>query len=89
MLPPVSVLVQGSLFEHSDRRDLGYGAWIELRSGWVDDPDALFAELTTAVPWRAKPRMPASILAVVPTSSKKWLVPRPSVLSLIAGATGS
>lgn len=49
-------MVQGSLFEHSDRRDLGQGAWIELRSGWADDADALFAELMTAVPWRAERR---------------------------------
>ena len=48
--------VQGSLFDHSERRDLGHGAWIELRSAWVDDPDALFADLLTAVPWRAEQR---------------------------------
>ena len=29
----VSVTVQGSLFDHSERRDLGSGAWIESRSG--------------------------------------------------------
>ena len=52
--------VQGSLFEHSARQDLGNGAWIEWRSGWVDsDPvsaDNLFDELMTAVPWRAERR---------------------------------
>lgn len=48
--------VQGSLFGHSERRDLGRGAWIELRSDWVDEPDALFADLMTAVPWRAERR---------------------------------
>lgn len=56
----VSVAVQGSLFEHTERRDLGRGAWIEWRSGWVDsDPlsaDSLFDELLTAVPWRAERR---------------------------------
>lgn len=52
----VAVAVQGSLFEHSGRRDLGSGAWIEVRSDWVDDPDSLFEELTTAVPWRAERR---------------------------------
>lgn len=56
----MSVPVQGSLFEHAERRDLGRGAWIEWRSGWVDsDPlsaDTLFDELLTAVPWRAERR---------------------------------
>ena len=56
----MSVSVQGSLFDHSERRDLGGGAWIEWRSGWVDsDPisaDSLFSELMTAVPWRAERR---------------------------------
>lgn len=48
--------VQGALFDHSERRDLGSGAWIEVRSGWLDEPAALFEELTTAVPWRAERR---------------------------------
>ena len=50
------MVVQGSLFDHSERRDLGSGAWIESRSGWVDGADALFAELLSAVPWRAERR---------------------------------
>jgi alkylated DNA repair dioxygenase AlkB len=52
--------VQGSLFGHRERRHLGSGAWIEMRSGWVDDgsisADSLFDELTEAVPWRAERR---------------------------------
>ncbi len=55
-------MVQGSLFDHSERRDLGAGAWIETRSGWLDDAGAgaaagvLFDELMAAVPWRAERR---------------------------------
>jgi len=56
----VSVTVQGSLFDHCERRDLGSGAWIEMRSGWVDDgtirADALFEDLLDVVPWRAERR---------------------------------
>lgn len=52
----VPVAVQNALFAHSERRDLGAGAWIESRSGWAENPDALFAELMTAVPWRAERR---------------------------------
>ena len=55
----MSVSVQGALFDHSERRDLGDGAWIEARSGWVgpDGADAgLFDDLLRAVPWRAERR---------------------------------
>jgi len=44
------------LFEHSERRDLGSGAWIEMRSSWVDDADALFNALMATVSWRAERR---------------------------------
>lgn len=54
----VDVAVQGSLFEHCERRPLGDGAWIELRSGWIApaEADTLLAELTATVPWRAERR---------------------------------
>lgn len=48
--------VQGSLFDHSERRDLGCGAWIETRSGWLDGADSMFEELLSAVSWRAERR---------------------------------
>ena len=49
--------VQGALFDHSERRHLSDGAWIEARSGWVGaDSAALFDELTEAVTWRAARR---------------------------------
>ena len=52
--------LQSSLFDHADRRDLGNGAWLEVRSGWLSQDDArddsLFAELRDAVPWRAERR---------------------------------
>ncbi|WP_328360371.1 alpha-ketoglutarate-dependent dioxygenase AlkB [Mycobacterium sp. NBC_00419] len=51
----MSVSVQGALFEHSQRRDLGAGAWLDARSSWVDD-DTLFEHLLTSVPWRAERR---------------------------------
>lgn len=48
--------VQGALFEHSERRDLGAGAWIDMRSAWVEDADALFDGLLEDVGWRAERR---------------------------------
>ncbi|BBX06206.1 alpha-ketoglutarate-dependent dioxygenase AlkB [Mycolicibacterium aichiense] len=56
ILVPVSVPVQGALFEHSERRELGAGAWIDMRSAWVDDADALFDALLDDVAWRAERR---------------------------------
>jgi alkylated DNA repair dioxygenase AlkB len=56
ILAPVSVSVQGALFEHSERRELGAGAWIDMRSAWVDDADTLFETLRANVAWRAERR---------------------------------
>jgi alkylated DNA repair dioxygenase AlkB len=50
------VSVQGALFEHSERRELGAGAWIDMRSAWVDDADTLFETLRANVAWRAERR---------------------------------
>jgi alkylated DNA repair dioxygenase AlkB len=56
----VSLAVQGSLFDHDERRNLGSGAWIDVRAGWLNgwlDGDAtLFDELLEAIPWRAERR---------------------------------
>ncbi len=48
--------IQGSLFGHSERRRLDRGAWLDLRSDWVDDADPLFDALESTVPWRAERR---------------------------------
>lgn len=52
----VSLMVQGSLFDHAERRSLGDGAWIDLRSGWMAGYDTLFDELASSIPWRAERR---------------------------------
>lgn len=52
----MSLAVQGSLFDHSERRYLGDGAWIDVRAGWLGGDDTLFDELLTAIPWRAERR---------------------------------
>src|SRR6185503_18384567 len=52
--------LQSSLFDQTDRRDLGNGAWLEVRSGWLSQDhsadDTLFGELREVVPWRAERR---------------------------------
>ncbi|WP_280829512.1 alpha-ketoglutarate-dependent dioxygenase AlkB [Mycobacterium sp. OTB74] len=52
----MSLAVQGSLFDHAERRWLGDGAWIDVRAGWLVDADNLYDELLTAIPWRAEQR---------------------------------
>lgn len=56
----MGIAVQGSLFEHTERRHLGDGAFIEIRAGWLagNSPDEanLFDALLTSVPWRTERR---------------------------------
>jgi alkylated DNA repair dioxygenase AlkB len=52
----VSIAVQGSLFEHTERRQLGDGAFIEMRAAWLTDADGLLVDLLSSVPWRAERR---------------------------------
>src|SRR6201990_2933787 len=51
----MELTLQNSLFDAAARRDLGNGAWVEVRSGWLTD-DSLFQELTEVIPWRAERR---------------------------------
>jgi alkylated DNA repair dioxygenase AlkB len=52
----MELALQSSLFEHAERRHLGNGAWIDYRSGWLEDADALLGELSDTIPWRAERR---------------------------------
>jgi alkylated DNA repair dioxygenase AlkB len=64
----VSLAVQGSLFDHAERRQLGGGAWLDVRAGWLtsgqersergvgSSAEDLFDELEQAIPWRAERR---------------------------------
>ena len=52
----VSLTVQESLFDHTERRRLADGAWIDIRAGWLEGGVQLFDELMGVVPWRAERR---------------------------------
>jgi alkylated DNA repair dioxygenase AlkB len=52
----VSLSVQGSLFDHAERRDLGAGAWLDVRAGWLSGGQDTFDELEETIPWRAERR---------------------------------
>jgi alkylated DNA repair dioxygenase AlkB len=59
-LAAVGTAVQGSLFEHNERRQLGDGAFIEIRAAWLSNAtpgeEGLLDALLTTVPWRAERR---------------------------------
>ncbi|AWT41331.1 MULTISPECIES: alpha-ketoglutarate-dependent dioxygenase AlkB family protein [Streptomyces] len=63
----MSTQFQASLFDQTDRlelgslagverTELGSGAWIDVLPGWLTGADALFEQLATEVPWRAERR---------------------------------
>ncbi|MFD4179673.1 alpha-ketoglutarate-dependent dioxygenase AlkB [Rhodococcus sp. NPDC058514] len=65
----VDIAVQASLFDDPTggarlepldsclrRRVLTAGAWIDVRPGWLQGSEQLFADLVDAVPWRAERR---------------------------------
>jgi alkylated DNA repair dioxygenase AlkB len=64
----VSLAVQASLFDHAERRELGGGAWIDVRAGWLTGGqersdqgigfcgEDLFDDLEQTIPWRAERR---------------------------------
>ncbi len=52
----MAIAVQASLFEHQERRQLGDGAFIDFRSGWLTGAEELLDALLRAVPWRAERR---------------------------------
>jgi len=60
--------VQGSLFDHDERRRLGDEAWIDVHPGWLADQlsDALFDELSNGVPWRVERRQMYDRMVDVP-----------------------
>ncbi len=59
-LGAVEMAVQDSLFQHTERRHLDDGAFIEIRAGWLaDDPsggEGLLEILLSTVPWREERR---------------------------------
>ena len=56
----------GSSVRSVRRAQLGRGAWIDLRPGWLGGADELFAALRHAVPWRAERRQMYDRVVAVP-----------------------
>lgn len=62
----MSIALQGSLFEHHERRQLDAGAFIDIRAGWLRDGDELFHALLATTPWRAERRQMYNRVVEVP-----------------------
>ncbi|WP_460511191.1 alpha-ketoglutarate-dependent dioxygenase AlkB [Frigoribacterium salinisoli] len=56
--PPAGgdAVAPGDLDGRVERIDLGQGAWLDVRPGWLRGSDALFERLVTGVPWQADRR---------------------------------
>lgn len=67
-LAAVSIAVQGSLFAHAERRQLGDGAFVEIRTGWLTggSSETLLGDLLSTVPWRAERRQMYDRMVNVP-----------------------
>src|SRR4051812_49849863 len=78
----MSFAMQGSLLDLDEsltlhelsaglsRRELGAGAWVDLRSSWLTGGDALFDVLHHDVPWRAERRQMYDNVVDVPRLTK-------------------
>ena len=49
-----------------ERIELGLGAWVDVRPGWLSNSDALFESLAVGVPWRADSREMYDKVVAVP-----------------------
>ncbi|HEY8720278.1 alpha-ketoglutarate-dependent dioxygenase AlkB [Pengzhenrongella sp.] len=74
----MSAAFQGSLLDLGDevapapldesvrRTELGHGAWLDVRPGWLAGADALFERLVQVVPWHAERRQMYERIVDVP-----------------------
>lgn len=78
----MDLMLQGSLLDLAEemalgevgadlhRTELGAGAWVDVRPGWLSAGDELFAELVRSVPWRAERRKMYDSVVDVPRLTK-------------------
>lgn len=78
----MDLALQGSLLDLTDemtlrdvgtalrRTDLGHGAWVDVRPGWLAAGDALFTALLHDVPWHAERRQMYDSVVDVPRLTK-------------------
>ena len=70
LLDLADTMTLGALHGGLTRRDLGDGAWVDVRPGWLAGADVLLETLLHDVPWRAERRQGRPI-TIRPTCSSK------------------
>ncbi|MEO6999447.1 MAG: alpha-ketoglutarate-dependent dioxygenase AlkB [Terracoccus sp.] len=85
----MDLALQGSLLDLADemalrdvgtslrRTDLGNGAWVDVRPGWLAAGDELFATLLRGVPWHAERRQMYDSVVSVPRLTKFYAADEP------------
>lgn len=85
----MDLALQGSLLDLADdmilravgtglvRHELGRGAWVDVRPGWLAAGDELFATLVRDVPWRAERRKMYDSVVDVPRLTKFYAAGEP------------
>lgn len=66
LLDVAEELMLGDVGAGMTRRDLGLGAWLDVRPGWLRGGDELLEVLTRAVPWQAERRQMYDSIVDVP-----------------------
>ncbi|MGB2699263.1 MAG: alpha-ketoglutarate-dependent dioxygenase AlkB, partial [Candidatus Phosphoribacter baldrii] len=67
----------GELGDTVQRIDLGLGAWLDVRPGWLTGADALFEQVRTAVPWQAERRQMYDTVVDVPRMTRFYRTGEP------------
>ncbi|WP_104476714.1 alpha-ketoglutarate-dependent dioxygenase AlkB [Actinokineospora auranticolor] len=67
------------------RTDLAHGAWVDVLTGWLPEPDALFDTLVREVPWYAERRAMYDAVVDVPRLLKFYAegapLPHPALVN--------
>ncbi len=67
-----------------ERIDLGQGAWLDVRPGWVTNSDELFERLAQRVPWKADAREMYDRIVAVPRLVS-WFGPEQALPDTVLG----
>lgn len=73
----------GPLGDTVRRVELSFGAWVDIRLGWLGGADALFDEVRAAIPWHAERRQMYDSVVDVPRLTKFYGPGEPLPLALL------
>ena len=73
----------GELGDTVRRVQLSFGAWVDVRPGWLQGADARFDEVRAAIPWHAERRQMYDTVVDVPRLTKFYGTDEPLPLPLL------